>query len=110
MVRRFVPLHESVEKTILDALGVPGLSHIETKTLLCDAEDKIGARIEFLIAGKPCGVSLMVTAEGSFVLADIKSADDGWTQNWGADEAEPDVITHAVVAALRRRVIEPVAT
>lgn len=108
MTRRFVPLHESVESTLRDALALPGMSHLKTKVLICEAEKKTSALIDFLAAGESIGVTLNVCADGSFILIEKRPGENPWSQSWMADEADPDVVTGAVIAALRRRVTDPV--
>lgn len=108
--RQAEPLHVSVEQTLRDALAAPGLQHIKTKVSVCTGADMASANIEFLIEGAPCGVSLIICSGGSFVLVENRSDGKPTTINWAPEEVDPDSVTAAVLGALRRRVVDPVAT
>lgn len=106
--RRFIPLHESVEKQISAAINTPGLSHIVPRLTVLQADGRNSAKIDFRIGNKPVGVWLVVCSDGSFVLC------ENWrgplkTRNWTADEVAPKAVIHAVLASLKMRVMEDAA-
>lgn len=101
---------ESVESTLRDALGVPGLQHIRTKVSVCQGDEKTGALIEFLSGTDSMGVTLMIYAGGEFVLVEKRPVGASTTIRWTAEEVDPDNVTAAVLGALRRRVVDPVAS
>lgn len=101
--RRFETRPESIERELRVSINRPGLLHIDTKLIVCDAEPESG-KIDFTVAGQPVGVFCMICADGSFVLVEDKHG-KRVTRNWTSDEATPEEIKPAVVAALWARVI-----
>lgn len=94
---RFTPLTEIIGAELATAINIPGLQHISVHVETCHGNGDTSGKIDFMVRERHCGVSLIINADGSFIL---------WqpypplTTFWSDEEQEPWKVKTAIIEAL----------